>query len=214
MDVKPRGLPLVPDHALVPPTGAGGLVVGHRAYCEAINRHGSREICGRTRSQRIEKITQGGCLRLRLSRLRGRCASLAPQAAHPCAAPRCAPAFNTAAPCCRTRPNELPRVRIFLLTGQIEMGPKAPFLFDWRRGRSLRTFFAALSCFARKPGLGILPRPLRGKKVQWTFFYSASPLCSRDISASMHVRIPNPKGFEYLSHFAITQAGGINPRLG
>ncbi|OGI47873.1 MAG: hypothetical protein A3D32_04425 [Candidatus Muproteobacteria bacterium RIFCSPHIGHO2_02_FULL_60_13] len=94
------------------------------------------------------------------------------------------------------------------------MGPKAPFLFDWRRGRSLRTFFAALSCFARKPGLGILPRPLSGKKVQWTFFYSASPLCSRDISASMHVRIPNPKGFEYLSHFAITQAGGINPRLG
>ncbi|HSD95523.1 MAG TPA: hypothetical protein VLB06_00135 [Sulfuricaulis sp.] len=39
-----------------------------------------------------------------------------------------------------------------------------------------RHFLRFASCFARKPGLGILPRPLSGKKVHWTFFFSASPL--------------------------------------
>ena len=94
------------------------------------------------------------------------------------------------------------------------MGPKAPFLFDWRRGRSLRTFFAALSCFARKPRLGILPRPLSGKKVRWTFFYSASPLCSRDISASMHVRIPNPSGSNTFRTLPLPKPGVTTPGLG
>ena len=60
-----------------------------------------------------------------------------------------------------------------------EKGPLGPFLFfgaNCAPKGITRYFLASLSCSARKPGLGILPRPLSGKNVRWTFFYSASPL--------------------------------------
>ncbi len=86
----------------------------------------------------------------------------------------------------------------------------------------LGAFFAALSYSARKPGLGILPRPLSGKKVHWTFFFSASPLrLAPSGPPSLRSSVPNrsrrfwsnPTGSHPSTYSTIFLTRGMSPRV-